>query len=99
MLNESEAVEDWAAYKSRISAVGLLVDADYQPVIRKYLEDQEGRVPQTLQTLEKDRFIQMIMGKKSMDSFDDFVEEWYQQGGEELTRKLNDAREASELKR
>lgn len=88
----SRAGEDWAAYKSRISAVGLLVDAKYQPVTRKYLPDGEGQIPQTLQNLEKDTFIQMIMGKRSMDTFDDFVEEWYAQGGAELTQRLNAAK-------
>ena len=31
------SAEDWAAYKSRISAVGLLVDGGYVPPKRRYL--------------------------------------------------------------
>ena len=65
--------EDWAAYKSRISAVGLLIDGNYKPPVRKYLEDTDGEIPETLKTLEKNTFIQIIMGKKPLEYFDEFV--------------------------
>lgn len=80
--------EDWAAYKSRISAVGLLIDGNYKPPARKYLEDTDGEIPEALKTLEKNTFIQIIMGKKPLDYFDEFVEMWYEQGGEELTEQV-----------
>ena len=67
------AVEDWAAYKSRISAVGVLVDGHYKPVRRQYLAESDGEVPNMLATLEKNAFIQMITGEQSMDYFDTFL--------------------------
>lgn len=79
---------DWAAFKSRISAVGLLVDGDYQPPKREYLEEMDGEIPQNLKSLEEDAFIQIILGKQPMAYFDTFVEEWYAQGGEELTSRV-----------
>ena len=82
--------EDWAAYKSRISAVGVLVDGHYNPVCRQYLVDSDGEVPNMLATLEKNAFIQMIMGVQPMDYFDTFVKEWYEQGGQELTEKIRE---------
>lgn len=91
LQEDAYSVEDWAAYKSRISAVGLLVDGDYQPPIRKYLDDPDGEVPQSLQSLEKKAFIQIIMGKQPLDYFDEFVKEWYAQGGEELTKRIRAA--------
>lgn len=91
LQEDTYSVEDWAAYKSRISAVGLLVDGDYQPPIRKYLDDPDGEVPQSLQSLEKKAFIQIIMGKQPLDYFDEFVKEWYAQGGEELTKRIRAA--------
>ena len=81
-------VEDWAAYKSRISAVGVLVDGHYKSVRRQYLAESDGEVPNMLATLEKNAFIQMIVGEQSMDYFDTFVETWYQQGGQELTEQI-----------
>lgn len=88
---ESVTAEDWAAYKSRISAVGVLVDGHYKPVRRQYLQGTDGEVPNMLATLEKNAFIQIIMGEKPLSYFDTFVKEWYEQGGEELTEEIRDA--------
>ena len=85
---EVPSVESWAAYKSRISAVGLLVDANYRASEKKYLGDGDGEIPQTLRLLEKNAFIQIIMGKKPVSSFDSFVEEWYRKGGDSLTERV-----------
>lgn len=85
---KSSTPEDWAAYKSRISAVGLLVDGGYRSGERKYLDDTDGEIPKSLQQLEKDTFIQIIMGVKPITYFDTFVQEWYEQGGEELTEQI-----------
>mgnify|MGYP000321926823 FL=1 len=70
---EVHKVEAWAAYKSRISAVGLLVDANYHAPEKKYLGDGDGEIPQTLRLLEKNAFIQIIMGRMPVSSFDSFA--------------------------
>lgn len=85
---DSPSVEEWAAYKSRITAVGLLVDASYHPPERKYMGDGDSEIPQTLQQLAKKAFIQIIMGKKPLSYFDTFVKEWYRKGGEALTESV-----------
>ena len=85
---EVPSVEAWAAYKSRISAVGLLVDANYHAPEKKYLGDGDGEIPQTLRSLEKKAFIQIIMGKKPVSFFDSFVEEWSRKGGDSLTEQV-----------
>lgn len=80
--------EDWAAYKLRISAVGLLVDKYYTPAVRSYLDDAGGEIPQSLRQFETRTFIQIIMGEKPVSYFETFVEQWYQQGGYELTQQI-----------
>lgn len=80
--------EDWAAYKSRISAVGLLVDKHYTPAVRSYLDDAGGEIPQSLRQFETSTFIQIIMGEKPVSYFETFVEQWYQLGGHELTQQI-----------
>lgn len=90
LSGKNVTVEDWAAYKSRISAVGVLVDGHYSSVRRPYLVDSDGEIPNMLASLEKNAFIQMIMGEQPMDYFDTFVEEWYDQGGRELTEKIRE---------
>ena len=66
---EVPSVEAWAAYKSRISAVGLLVDAELPCSEKKYLGDGDGEIPQTLRLLEKNAFIQIIMGEDACELF------------------------------
>lgn len=90
LSGEDVTAEDWAAYKSRISAVGVLVDGNYKPLQRQYLEESDGEVPNILASLEKNAFIQLIMGEQPMDYFDTFVQEWYAQGGQELTEKIRE---------
>lgn len=92
LSTDSPSVEEWAAYKSRITAVGLLVDASYHPPERKYMGDGDSEIPQTLQQLEKKAFIQIIMGKKPVSYFDTFVKEWYRKGGEALTESVRNGK-------
>ena len=87
---EVPSVEAWAAYKSRISAVGLLVDANYRAPEKKFLGDGDGEIPQTLRLLEKNAFIQIIMGRMPVSSFDSFVEDWYRKGGDSLTERVRE---------
>ena len=69
--------------------MGLLVDARYEPPVKQHLEGTYGEIPQTLQTLEKNTFIQIIMGKLSAEDFRTFVSQWYRQGGKEITEQIN----------
>ena len=88
--SEDTTAEDWAAYKSRISAVGVEVDKNYRPVRPLYLNESDGEIPNMLASLEKNVFIQIILGEKPLDYFDTFVETWYQQGGQELTDMIRE---------
>lgn len=93
MTGKGTSGEEWAAYKSRISAVGLLIDRDYQPPLREYLVETDNEIPQNLQNLEKNTFLQLILGKQSMSYFYTFVEDWYNQGGRELSERVQAAYE------
>ena len=86
---ENAEEEAWAAYKSRISAISLLLKAKYEAKERNYLKGETIDIPQNLKRLEKNAFIEIIMGRKPIDYFDTFVQEWYAQGGKELTEKMN----------
>ena len=74
----SETAEDWAAYESRLAAVGRLIEGNYRTTAKRYLDDSDGEIPKSLQQLEKDSFIQIIMGVQPVDYFDEFVKEWYE---------------------
>lgn len=51
---------------------------------------QFSALESTLDELEMNTFIDIIMGKKDVDYFDTFVEDWYKQGGTELTEIVNE---------
>ena len=43
-----------------------------------------------LKQLEKEAYLQIVTGQKSLDFFDKFVEQWYQEGGREITDEVQD---------
>ena len=42
-----------------------------------------------LEALEKEVFLKIILGEQPLEYFDQFVEEWKQQGGETITNEIN----------
>ena len=83
----------WAAYASRIEAAGLLADSIREPRQVVSMGEENGEVPQALQELQSQTFLQIIAGEKPVDYFDTFVVEWYANGGQELTDRVRDAYE------
>ena len=49
-----------------------------------------ARYWEQLQTMEKQTFTNIIYGKESPDAFDEFVENWHAQGGDEITQEINE---------
>jgi putative aldouronate transport system substrate-binding protein len=41
-----------------------------------------------LDTLESTAFLQIITGEKPVDYFDEFVKQWYGQGGDTVTKEV-----------
>jgi putative aldouronate transport system substrate-binding protein len=39
--------------------------------------------------MEKDTYLKIICGKDSVSSFDQFVKKWYEHGGSEITKEVN----------
>lgn len=44
----------------------------------------------TLEKMEKEVFVKIIMGEAPIDDFDKFVEDYYSLGGEEITKEVNE---------
>lgn len=81
-MNETlTTVNGWAAYASRIQAVSLLAESG-RGTRSLSMGDADGEIPQYLQKLETETFLQIICGEKPVEYFDQFVEEWYESGGE-----------------
>lgn len=96
-LNKKNAsVNEWVTYTARIRAVDELNRVEIRFVNEDYPELRNIDVPKALMKLEKEFFIKIITGEQELDSFDDFVEQWYQNGGEELTEKANRTQDKSD---
>ena len=43
-----------------------------------------------LQTMEKETYTNIIYGKQGIDTFDEFVTKWKKQGGDQITKEVNE---------
>lgn len=81
----------WAAYTSRVTAVDTLVEGGIKEEELLFMGDVDAEIPQELQDLEQQTFLQIIVGEKPLDYFDTFVGEWYENGGQKLTDSVRKA--------
>lgn len=87
---ENASAEDWAAYTSRITACKILNDGRMNKVESLYFGETETMVTDwwSLENLESDTYLKIVTGESSLDEFDRFVENWYQNGGETITKEV-----------
>ena len=87
---ENASAEDWAAYTSRITACKILNDGRTNKVESLYFGDTETMVTDwwSRENLESDTYLKIVTGESSLDEFDRFVENWYQNGGETITKEV-----------
>ena len=87
---ENASAEDWAAYTSRITACKILNDGRTNKVESLYFGQTETMVTDwwSLENLESDTYLKIVTGESSLDEFDRFVENWYQNGGETITKEV-----------
>lgn len=91
---EGAAVEDWSKYHSRMEGIELirkLTEAEdfawVDPVFWGTTETMESKWA-NLQALEEETFIKLVTGDLPMEEFDNFVEQWNQQGGAEILAEI-----------
>ena len=87
---ENASAEDWAAYTSRITACKILNDGRTNKVESLYFGETETMVTDwwSLENLESDTYLKIVTGESSLDEFDRFVENRYQNGGETITKEV-----------
>lgn len=90
--NTEHTEEQWAAYASRILAPNMLNRGKVIKIPAVYYKETDTMKKEwwQLQELEKDTFLSIITGEKPSSSFDSFVKEWKLQGGEQITKEIND---------
>lgn len=70
------------AYEHKDELVSNLFNGSPTETMRKSWEQ--------LQTLEKETYTNIIYGKQDISAFDDFVAKWNSQGGEQITKEVNE---------
>ncbi len=84
--------EEWAAYTSRITACKLLYEADKKKITSLYFGETETMKDEwwQLRDMETEIYLEIVTGIKDIDAFDEFVEEWYKKGGEQITNEVRE---------
>ena len=75
-------------------AVGKILNAKVKYVNEGYTQEYNTLKSDELTDLTVKTFIQIITGEARVDSFDQYVQDWYAQGGQKLTDKANEIRQA-----
>lgn len=89
--DKKNQAENWAAYASRIEALKLLETPLVKEVNSVYFGTTKTMMIKwwRLEEMEKDTYLKIICGKDSVSSFDQFVKKWFEHGGSEITKEVN----------
>lgn len=83
-------MQGWAWYKGMYFAYGL----DLQDNIKYTAPCFNGTTETmadcwtTLQTMENETFLKIVLGTAPIEEFDNFVDQWYKLGGEKIISEI-----------
>lgn len=83
-----EDTEGWITYMSRYVSSNAIVNGVEVPVAYHYSTETMGLYWASLLKLENQFYMETIIGTNSIDEFDDFVEQWLNLGGAEITAEV-----------
>lgn len=91
-LNGSKEIKDWSEYHCYFE--GDKAGTDQKTVYNEMAfygkTDTMRQRWANLEKLEDETFIKIIMGNEDISKFDQFVKEWNKQGGEQITKEVNE---------
>lgn len=84
--------QEWAAYESRISACSLIADDNVKEIKSLFFIATPTMEKHwwKLKELESNTYLKIITGQESIDLFDDYVQEWKDQGGTAISREVEE---------
>ena len=77
--------EEFRLYENVVKVAEHAMHSEYNGPPTESMGQYSGR----LKSLEDEVFTKIIAGKSSIDEFDEFVERWYAEGGQQLTDDVN----------
>lgn len=80
----------WTEYYGRYLASNILTNPEVELTFPAYAytTDSMADLKPNLDTLERTTFLKIVMGEQPVDSFDQFVTDWYAQGGQTMTDEV-----------
>lgn len=102
-ITRTEKGQEWYArffdvpsWQSPVPLITDVAQASLDITARYYMEDKNFDIPsehsakwETMNNLYKEYAYKIIMGDYTMDKFDEFVNRWYEAGGNEITALAN----------
>lgn len=90
-LPQKAGSEDWlVAYKSAKEAT-VISGKSYIPWANQFYPAEVAKLSANTQLVESTWMIEFIIGTKPLDRFDEFVQQWMDAGGKQMTEAANDA--------
>lgn len=88
--NPKASEGDYEIDRARITGTTAALDKNLKLIPASFYGTTEtmSRKWTNLDKLEMSAFLKIVMGEESPDSFDTFVNEWYAQGGQEITDEV-----------
>ncbi len=82
----------WLDYYARYVASNITANDEVKVTypVYSYQTESMGDLKANLDTLEQTTFLKIITGQEPVDSFDQFVEDWYAQGGQTLVDEVKE---------
>lgn len=90
---ENAKPSDWAAYATRMLACSLLREEKIKQVEHYEKGDtiwKKNILWSNLEQMEKEVYISIIIGEKPLSYFDEFVNKWKANGGDEIIKEMNE---------
>ena len=86
------SAQQWAAYESRISACSLITGENVKEIKSLFFTATPTMELYwwKLKELESNVYLRIITGEVSVDYFDNFVSEWENQGGETISKEVEE---------
>jgi putative aldouronate transport system substrate-binding protein len=94
--NPRKDIKDWKGYWGYTVPADVLKQ-NYTKVYSEYtaVTKTMERKWANLQKLETEAFFKIVMGDQPLDSFDKFVSDWKSQGGDDITKEVQDELKAA----
>lgn len=93
--NPREDIAAWADWTGRYVAAGVMANNNsivkFAPIVFPGITETMETKWANLGKLENEALLKIIFGEEPIDYFDMFVQQWKDQGGDEITREVNEA--------